>query len=73
MEAEVNALTGEVDEALWNRVSLFASTHELSAGTGFNLSKLENTTLFSKSYPMVRDTSVPVFPFTIETCYWTNR
>jgi hypothetical protein len=33
MEDEVNALMGAVDEALWKRADLFASTNALGAGT----------------------------------------
>jgi hypothetical protein len=33
MEDEVSALMGVADEALWNKVGLFSSVDELSAGT----------------------------------------
>jgi hypothetical protein len=33
MEAEVSALMGASDEALWNNVGLFSSADELSEGT----------------------------------------
>jgi hypothetical protein len=67
MEAEVNALMGATDEALWNRAGLFASTDAISTGTCFNTSKLANIARLTQSPLVFRDKFITVSPFSSET------
>jgi hypothetical protein len=49
MEAEVSALMGAADEALWKRVGLFASTDELCTGTGIYSKLADKALVFQAS------------------------